>query len=115
MEERLKTILCIYTNVSTASLSSESTLDSTLTFKDHRSKSTIAALAMAIHILYKGLSIYLPPQLKDLERSFPVPSGIIPRGGLPLGKVILSITESIQAAVPSPPHAEKNNETFYAF
>ena len=66
---------------------------------------TWSALAISISTLRRGLSRYLPPQFRDLERSLPVPRGIIPMAGGPAGKLIESMTDKTQPTVPSPPQA----------
>ena len=64
-----------------------------------------SAFAISKRTFRKGLSLYFPPQLRDRERSLPVPNGIIPMAGRPLGNVMESITERTQPTVPSPPQA----------
>jgi len=91
------------TNFSSAakSVSGNWNLWSRVTFKSHLSIFTTSAFATSIKIFLRGLSLnndnnnnrielnltfflnfsfylYLPPQCKVLERSFPVPKGIIP-------------------------------------
>ena len=71
---------------------------------------TKSAWAISMRTLRKGLSRYLPPQLRDRERSLPVPSGMMPiAGDLPEGKLMESITDRIQPTVPSPPQADMQN------
>ena len=48
--------------------------------------------------------------MSHLDRSFPVPRGMIPIAGRPLANDIPSITDKIQPTVPSPPQAEKSFE-----
>ena len=51
------------------------------------------------------LTLYLPPQWRDLERSLPVPRGMMATGGgLPPGQERPSREERTQPTVPSPPH-----------
>ena len=80
------------------------------TFNVHRSIQATSALAISSNTFLKGLSRYLPPQLRDRERSLPVPKGIMPIAGiLPFGKLMESITDNIQPTVPSPPQAKIEN------
>ena len=72
---------------------------------------TVVAFAMSMSTFLRGLSRYFPPQLRDRERSLPVPRGMIPIAGRGLPKSMESITERIQPTVPSPPHAENHTKT----
>ena len=80
-------------------------LGSMVAFSVHRSIVTLSAFPISIRNFFRGLLLYFPPQFSERDKSFPVPNGIIPIDGRPLGKVIESITDNIQPTVPSPPQA----------